>query len=244
MADYWIKLYHEIIDDPKMATLPDRLWRRVIELFLLAGKLSANKSGELPDTRQLAWLLRMPTDELATDLDMLKNTGIVQPIPGGWIVSNFEKRQRAASASERVRQHRERQQKRQYQEGETFLERNVTQINRAEQSRAEAEAEPLPPPPRSELFRLYEREIGPLTPMISDRLKAAERDYPVDWFPLAFQEATTHNARNWKYIEAILGRWKTDGFAGVGKRNGGASKANSEKERLADARTSIYGGQL
>jgi len=27
MADYWIKLYHEIIDDPKMATMPDRLWR-------------------------------------------------------------------------------------------------------------------------------------------------------------------------------------------------------------------------
>lgn len=31
MANYWIKLYHEILDDPLMATMPDRLWRRTIE---------------------------------------------------------------------------------------------------------------------------------------------------------------------------------------------------------------------
>ena len=59
MPDYWIKLYHEILDDPKMATLPDRLWRKVIEIFLIAGKLSPDKSGQLPETNQIAWLLRM-----------------------------------------------------------------------------------------------------------------------------------------------------------------------------------------
>ena len=34
---YWIKLYHEILEDPKMGRLSDRQFRRVIELFLLAG---------------------------------------------------------------------------------------------------------------------------------------------------------------------------------------------------------------
>ena len=34
----WIKLYLEILDDPKMDLLPDWLWRRAIELFLLAGE--------------------------------------------------------------------------------------------------------------------------------------------------------------------------------------------------------------
>ena len=37
-SKYWIKLYHEVLDDPKMARLPDRLYRRCIEVFLLAGK--------------------------------------------------------------------------------------------------------------------------------------------------------------------------------------------------------------
>ena len=48
MADYWLKLYIEILDDPKMAVLPDRLWRRIIELFLIAKKLHMN--GHLPET--------------------------------------------------------------------------------------------------------------------------------------------------------------------------------------------------
>jgi len=28
-SPYWIKLYHEILNDPKMGRLPDRLWRRI-----------------------------------------------------------------------------------------------------------------------------------------------------------------------------------------------------------------------
>ena len=31
MYKYWIKLYHEILDDPKMGRLSDRTWRRTNE---------------------------------------------------------------------------------------------------------------------------------------------------------------------------------------------------------------------
>lgn len=141
MADYWIKWYHEIIDDPKMATLPDRLWRRFAELCLLAGKLCPDKSGKLPDARQIAWMLRMPTDDLQLDLEQLASTGLIEPIPGGWFIVNFQKRQQAASSTERVQRHRERKKKQQYYGDETQMKRNVTQINRlTEQSRAEEEA--------------------------------------------------------------------------------------------------------
>jgi hypothetical protein len=157
MADYWIKLYHEIIDDPKMATLPDRLWRRVIELFLLAGKLCPDKSGVLPDTRQLAWLLRVSTDELQTDMSQLAGTGIIKSIPNGWMIVNFEKRQQAASSTERVKQHRERKQKQQYYDNETDLKRNVTQINRAE---TETETEQSIPIPLSPEITLYHKVTG------------------------------------------------------------------------------------
>lgn len=141
MADYWIKLYHEIIDDPKMATMPDRLWRRSIELMLLAGRYSKDKTGDLPDTRQLAWALRMPTDELQLDLDQLTLTEIIKRTPTGWNIVNFEKRQRAASDLERKQQERSRKQSQKYYENVTDLSRNVTQSTEYRLTESEAETE-------------------------------------------------------------------------------------------------------
>ena len=125
---YWIKLYHEILDDPKMGSLPDRLWRRVIELFLCAGRLG--ESGELPETMQLAWVLRVPTDELELDLKQIAMTGIIQRRGAGWFVTKFAKRQGPVPTTERVKNFRERQKRSQYYEDETQLKRSVTQINR------------------------------------------------------------------------------------------------------------------
>jgi hypothetical protein len=148
MADYWIKLYLEILEDPKMATLPDRLWRRVIELFLLAGKFG--KGGELPETRQLAWVLRISTDELEMDLMQIVNTGIIQKTSNGWNVLRFATRQAPASPAKRMKEMRERKHKEQYYEDVTLNVtdelRNVTQINRLTESEAESEADADTPP--------------------------------------------------------------------------------------------------
>jgi hypothetical protein len=148
MADYWIKMYHEILDDPKMATMPDRLWRRTMEIFLLAGKLSRDKSGYLPETNQLAWLLRMSSDDLLMDLKQLESIGILERVADGWLVVNFEKRQAAATDAERKRQQRERDQRDQYYGNEkvTNPSRNVTQNTESEtetESEAETEREPV-----------------------------------------------------------------------------------------------------
>lgn len=143
MADYWIKWYQEILDDPKMATLPDRLWRRFSELCLLTGRLFPDKSGKLPDTRQIAWALRMNTDDLQIDLAQLVASGLIEPIPNGWIVVNFEKRQSATTSTERVKQHRERKKRQQYYADETNLKRNVAQ-SRTEQNRADTPPEEIP----------------------------------------------------------------------------------------------------
>lgn len=131
-TDYWIKLYIEIIDDPKMATLPDRLWRRVIELFLLAGKYG--KGGLLPNAKQLAWMLRMPPDDLELDLVQIASTGIIQQTPeGGWFVIQFETRQAPVPTAERMRKSRERTRHDQYEASPETVTNpllNVTQINR------------------------------------------------------------------------------------------------------------------
>lgn len=68
-----------------------------------------------------------------------------------------------------------------------------------------------PPVERSNVFTLYEQNIGALTPLIADMLREAERKYPSAWFEEAFGIAAAQNARNWKYVEAILKRWKEKG---------------------------------
>src|SRR5436190_5291595 len=66
---------------------------------------------------------------------------------------------------------------------------------------------------RPNAFKLYEENIGPLTPLIADTLKDAEELYQADWIIDAIELAVKNNKRNWKYCEAILKRWKEEGRA-------------------------------
>jgi len=66
-------------------------------------------------------------------------------------------------------------------------------------------------PNKSNLFKIYEENIGALTPLLADMLREAEREYPGMWIEEAFEIAVSRNVRNWKYIAAILRRWKENG---------------------------------
>jgi DNA replication protein DnaD len=48
--------------------------------------------------------------------------------------------------------------------------------------------------------------------MVADDLRDLEKTYPPDWVEFAFREAVNSNARNLKYIRAILTRIQTHGF--------------------------------
>jgi DNA replication protein len=69
------------------------------------------------------------------------------------------------------------------------------------------------PREKPNIFKLYEENIGPLTPLIADTLKDAEMLYYAEWISDAIGLAVKNNKRNWKYIEAILKRWKDEGRA-------------------------------
>lgn len=75
----------------------------------------------------------------------------------------------------------------------------------------EGDGDLLPPPPSSNIFQLYEQNIGIITPKLSDILKDAEAAYPAAWIPEAFAEAVKNNVRKWSYIKAILENWKNNG---------------------------------
>jgi DnaD/phage-associated family protein len=70
-----------------------------------------------------------------------------------------------------------------------------------------------PPMERPNIFKLYEENIGALTPLIADALKDAEEIYQAEWITEAIELAVKNNKRNWKYCEAILKRWKEEGRA-------------------------------
>lgn len=121
-STYWIKLYHEILEDPKMCKLPDRLYRRVIELFLLAGE--TDQDGYLPSLSDMSWRLRQDEEQLETELNELQKTGIISHVNGEWIVTNFAKRQARVEGKDRVKQCRERKKKQEYYGDETEVKRN------------------------------------------------------------------------------------------------------------------------
>jgi DNA replication protein len=78
---------------------------------------------------------------------------------------------------------------------------------------------------RPNIFRLYEENIGPLTPLIADALKDAEETYSAEWIADTIELAVKHNKRSWKYCEAILKRWKEEG------RGEKQDRRDTEKDR-------------
>lgn len=64
---------------------------------------------------------------------------------------------------------------------------------------------------RPNIFNLYEQNIGPLTPMIAEHLREAERAYPERWIEEAIRIAVENNVRKWRYVAAILEDWQSRG---------------------------------
>ena len=61
------------------------------------------------------------------------------------------------------------------------------------------------------IFGLYEANIGMITPILADEMKEAEQEYPWEWLEDAFKLAVARNARSWRYIQATLRRWASEG---------------------------------
>lgn len=65
--------------------------------------------------------------------------------------------------------------------------------------------------PSLNVFKLYESNIGPLTPIIADALKDAETTFTAEWVALAITAAAEANVRKMSYINAVLAGYKERG---------------------------------
>jgi DnaD/phage-associated family protein len=66
-------------------------------------------------------------------------------------------------------------------------------------------------PERPTVFRLYEQNIGLLSPLIAEQLVRALEKYPREWIEDAIGEAAAYNKRSLRYIQRILQNWATNG---------------------------------
>ena len=83
---------------------------------------------------------------------------------------------------------------------------------------------------RPNIYKLYEENIGAITPMMAEILKADEATYPKPWIEEAIRIAITRNARNWKYIQAILKRWQNEGRGNEQNRRDDSQDPDSYRE--------------
>lgn len=79
---------------------------------------------------------------------------------------------------------------------------------------------PAVTPERPNVFRLYEQNIGVLTPLIADHLIDALESYPREWIEEAISEAVSYNRRSWRYIQRILEQWTVTGRGAANEENG------------------------
>lgn len=87
---------------------------------------------------------------------------------------------------------------------------------------------------RPNIYRLYEENIGPLTPLIADTLRDAESLYPTEWIEDAIASAVKSNARSWRYIEAILRSWKEKGRHDTYRRDSQKDRRRYLQDEFAD----------
>ncbi|TET41618.1 MAG: DnaD domain protein [Dehalococcoidia bacterium] len=157
----------------------------------------------------------------APDVDKISvNQGIIH-------ITNWEKYQAEADRTEYMRQYM-----RDYRKGKTTGKPNSKQANSkqanskpTDQTRGEGrggEQSTITTATTSEnlakISKLFEDNIGRLTSVIGERLKDIADKYPAGWFEEALKEAVELEHRNLKYIEAILERWRTDGYKAPKKR--------------------------
>lgn len=95
----------------------------------------------------------------------------------------------------------------------------------------------------STVFEIFENEFGrPLSQMEYEMLISLQKEHSSDLIKRALKEAVMNNAKNFKYIQAILNSWKTAGIKTVDEaeeqiqrfKNGNARIKNQNQKQLPE----------
>lgn len=147
----WFRLYHEILDDPKVQRLEPALFKFWVNFLCLANR-SETRGVVTLDVGEIAFALRIPDADAAAALEVLQRNGLIEAGETGLKPHNWDERQRKSDdVTARVTVHR-----RGKRAGETFQatdeatdqkrDGNVSP-SRATEVEVEEEQEERDPPP-------------------------------------------------------------------------------------------------
>ncbi len=137
----WVKIYTEILDDPKLGELPAETKWCYVQLIVLAGDYDADgyivTRDSLVTHANIAWRLRVTVETLTRDINLLCECGLVEIDHGAIFIPKFAERQ-GRKQSEKREQWRERQAKsREKHDSDVTRDSRVTHAPRGEERRGE-----------------------------------------------------------------------------------------------------------
>jgi len=106
----WVRLYTEVLNDPKVQRLDGETFKAWINILCLAGQ----NGGKLPPVSDIAFALRMDDNGVVTVLERLLNGGLIDKLNGGadgyhYAPHEWAKRQyKSDTSTDRVKRFRER----------------------------------------------------------------------------------------------------------------------------------------
>lgn len=211
----WVKVYTEMLDDPKLAKIDDVIKWRFVELILVAAECDAGGAFIVGDSEMtiddIAWRLRMDKTKLSSEIGALIKAGILHKDGSILEIPKFAERQ-GPTQKEKRETWKARQQKR--RERVTRESLNPDDAGHAleksrEDKNREEEEETLPPLPDN--CKYWEDEISPLTPTIANFIDLNEKELSKEYVHDAIYEAVSHNARSLAYVKKVLETWRRDG---------------------------------
>jgi len=181
----WVKVYTEMLDDPKLAKINDVIKWRFIELILVAAECDAGGAFIVGDSEMtiddIAWRLRADKEKLSSDIEtlikssLLHRDGTILEIPKFADRQGPTQKEKRASWKERQQKRRERVTRESQNPDDTghALEKRREEKNREEKNREEE----VPEQPGNfaifdDTFQMKTR-ISNYTPMVA--IKAFEQ---------------------------------------------------------------------
>jgi len=247
----WIKLWTQesLYGSISRELDPDERWAWIGLLLLAGDSIELGKvcaAPRIPWTdKQIADILQIPESTwLAAKEKMLLHEKIENH--GGILsIVNWDKYQGEFDKAEYMRDYMREYRKTMRKTNSKTVNSKATNCKTVEQTRPEGrggEQSTITTATTSEnlakIAKLYEDNISRLTSVIGERLKDIADKYPAGWFEEALKEALGLEHRNLKYIEAILERWKVEGFKAPKKLEGGKGGTHKRSPRQLPARDS------
>jgi len=208
----WFRMYGEFANDPKVQAMPENMQRRLVMLFCM----QSNDDLDNATDDEILCLLRISKAEFKKTKQLFIDKGFINE---RWQLINWGKRQ-FESDSSTDRSKRCREKKKTVDATLQEQQKNVDVTSPESDTDTDTELSSsynpsLPEKPdddAAKVYTSYQNEIGLISPLTKDFLSDALGEYPANWILAAIEEAVTHNARSFKYIDTVLKNWKNNGF--------------------------------